>query len=262
MTRVPSGELMTLNAPADLPPWPLPVLIVGKAQEVALDRAAAAGTMTSLLLDGTYDNRAEADEVVGHIGHGAKTVIVTTPSSGWFHCAGERGPGVALWLGLARWAAQHPDAASFQFVASSGHEIGGLGVEHFVKHFAPKPMDVHTWLHLGAGIAVYDYDTAGGGFRRKPTASPMRRLFCTKEYVSVLRRAFADLPDIKPMVTDKPNGEMIVFLREGYRFWGFGSPSPYHHQPGDFPAITTGPELLEPVGRAILNALATIIREK
>jgi hypothetical protein len=262
MTRVPSGELVTLNAPSELPPWPLPVLIVGKAQKAAIDRAATAGASTSLLLDGAYDDRAEADEVVGKIGHGSRTVIVTTPSSGWFHCAGERGPGIALWLGLARWAAQHPSDTTFLFVASSGHEIGGLGVEHFVAKLAPKPADVFTWLHLGAGIAVYDYDTSGGGFRKKTTASPMRRLFCSREYVPVLKAAFADLPDIKPIVTDRPNGEMVVFQRLGYRYWGFGSPSPFHHQPGDLPATSTGPELLEPVGQAILTALATLLDRK
>ena len=32
----------------------------------------------------------------------ARHVVVTTPISGWFGCGGERGPGVALLLGLAR----------------------------------------------------------------------------------------------------------------------------------------------------------------
>src|SRR5207244_7661833 len=51
MTRVPSGEYMALNAPAELPAWPVPVLLVGKAAEATLDRAAAAGTQASPLLD-------------------------------------------------------------------------------------------------------------------------------------------------------------------------------------------------------------------
>ena len=258
VTRVPSGEYMALNAQAGPAAWPVPVVLVGRADEAALDRAAAAGTPASLLLDGKYDDAAEAVEVVGRIGRGAKTVVISTPSSGWFRCAGERGPGIALWLGLARWAARHPGDTCYLFVASSGHELGGLGVKHFVEHHAPKPGDVRCWLHLGAGIATYDYDTAGDGFQRKTTVSPMRRLYSTKEFVPTLADAFAGLPDLKPVASDRPGGEMLVFARAGYRYWGFAGGSVFHHQPGDVPDRITGPELLEPVGRAIVAALEKI----
>ena len=71
-----------------------------------------------MILDGKYQADAEAYEVIGKLNRGKKLVVVTTPSSGWFQCAGERGAGVALWLGLARWAARQKTDFSYQFVAS------------------------------------------------------------------------------------------------------------------------------------------------
>ena len=84
--------------------------------------------------------------------------MISTPYSAWFKAGGERGPGVALFLALARWAAKHPTEDSYLFVASSGHELGGAGIKSFMDKYAPPPDQVTCWLHLGASISAYDWE--------------------------------------------------------------------------------------------------------
>jgi hypothetical protein len=252
VSQIETGELMALNAMAGPEPWPIPFLLVGPKDEGAI-RTGASGSM---LIDGTYDPAAEAYEVIGNLGRVGKRFIISTPYSGWFRCAGERGPGIALWLALARWAATQQ--ASFTFVASSAHELNGLGIRSFIDEVAPNPNEIACWLHLGAGIATYAYKQTPGGLEMLRTPSDMRKLYTVPQFEGVLREAFSDMPDLKPIVTSKPGGEMILMAQKGYPVMGFAGGSEFHHMPGDIPGRITGPELLEPVARDLVKALTQI----
>lgn len=254
VTKSLPGEIVALNAMAGLQQWPVPVLCVGQRDEAALDRAASA----ALRIEGEYKTDAEAFETVGRLRRNKPLILISTPSSGWFRCAGERGPGVALWLGLARWAARRESKASYLFVASSGHELSGVGIRSFIEHSAPPPGDVACWLHLGAGIATYEYRRTASGLEKLATASRARRLYTRPQFESLLAKAFAGQPDLKPIVTDQPGGEMIVMAQKGYPFMGFAGGSAFHHMPGDLPERITGPELLEPVARSLAAALELV----
>ena len=59
-------------------------------------------------------------------------LIVMTPRSAWYACASERGGGIACWLELMRSLRSAPPARDVLFVASSGHELGHLGIDIFV----------------------------------------------------------------------------------------------------------------------------------
>ena len=254
----PTGEIVEQNAMSGLAKWSVPILIVGQSDEALLDQAAARSASCTLLLDGQYKDKAEAYEVIGKLNRGKKLVVVTTPSSGWFHCAGERGPGIALWLGLARWAEHQKSDLSYEFVASSGHELHGAGIEEFMKREPPPRENVLCWLHLGAGIATYDYKKTDHGLEKQSNASHLRRLFSVQRFAPILREAFADLPDLKPIVADRPRGEMVLMAEKGYPYFGFAGGNVFHHMPGDLPERITGPELLEPVGRDLINAFKMI----
>ena len=132
------------------------------------------------------------------------------------------------------------------------------GVEEFLE-LQPPPKDrVFCWLHLGAGIATYDYKKTDRGFEKQANASHLRRLFSIQKFAPILAEAFADLPDLKPIVTEKPGGEMVRFAAMGYPYFGFAGGNVFHHQPGDTPERITGPELLEPVGRDLVKTFARI----
>jgi hypothetical protein len=121
-------ELCTLNSPFTATPWPVPIVVVGSKHEAFL----ASATRLDLLTVGGFAGAGESSNVVGRLfipgpppplpsfnssrratnsssgragskqRRAARHVVVTTPTTGWFKCGGERGPGVALWLQLAR----------------------------------------------------------------------------------------------------------------------------------------------------------------
>ncbi len=79
-------------------------------------------------------------------------LVVMTPRSGWWNCAAERGGGIVCWLEIMQ--AVHSDGPmrDVYFVASSGHELGHLGLKAFLKQRPGLARDALTWLHLGASI--------------------------------------------------------------------------------------------------------------
>lgn len=251
--RTRTGEFAALNAQDGLEPKPIPCLLVGGADEARLADAASAGAPAEISILGRHVSDAVGYEVLGRIGTGPKEVIVSTPSSGWFYCAGERGPGIAIWLALARAIGRRPPpGVRFTFVASSGHELDGVGMHHFLQEIAPKPERVKSWLHLGAGIATFAYD----GARRLDTVSTTRGLMTNDPaLMPALERDFAGQPGLKPVLTDKPVGEMAYMAEHGYRCWGIAGAWALHHMRSDLPERATSPEILEPTARAIHRAI-------
>jgi len=234
-----SGELVALNSTANAEPWAIPILLVGPAEETNLRGAID----VAISIQGRDEPRAEAFETIAEIGTGEKHIVVSTPSSGWFRCAGERGPGVAIWLALARWASHRESGVRYTFVASSGHEIGEQGMRSFLAAQAPRPEEVDVWLHLGASIA------ARGSTRRMMTNH--------REWLPVLTRNFGPLPDLQPEVTEAPVGELAQLAKLGYRCFGIAGGHTLFHAAGDLPSVTSA-AMLEPVGQALLRTIADL----
>ena len=187
-------------------------------------------------------------------------MVVSTPTSGWFTCGGERGPGIAVALGLAKWVARRKPHVGYLFDFNSGHELMGIGVRRFLAELAPKPAEVRCWLHLGANIATYDFERNSPVYR--PVANNSKyRLPCSNEaMLPALSTAFADMPQVKPTV-GPGIGELIAFIQQGYRAFGmFGGRHYYFHNPGDGPQ-TTAPELLQPVAACLAEALEAFEKE-
>ena len=114
-------------------------------------------------------------------------IVVSTPQSGWFRCAAERGPGIALFLGLARWASKRTSGSSFLFVSTSGHELGALGMRVFHDELAPRPERVLCWIHLGAGIATFKWEDGPTGLKRLQEPDSGRSLMCSKDLAATLK---------------------------------------------------------------------------
>jgi hypothetical protein len=258
VTEGSTKEIIALNSPAGAEPWPIPVVLAAPRDETVLVSAARSGAQASLLVDGDDDHDASAKNVIARVDRGKELIVVSTPQSGWFRCAGERGPGIALFLALARWASRRPSGASFLFVSTSGHELGGLGMRAFQKELAPAPERVLCWLHLGAGIATYSWDETPAGLRILREADPKRSLMTSRDLAPLLTSTFAGLPGLTPTV-DRAVGEFEFMLKAGYKTFGIAAGHRFHHTPADSPEMT-GPEVLEPVGRALINTLEAIER--
>jgi len=256
-----SGEIFANNvaAPFNQTPWPLPVVQVGPRERLSLIEAAGREAEAFLRVEGRDDPQAEAANVLGRLTRGRRFVVVSTPQSGWFRGAGERGAGVALFLALARWAASLPSGPSWLFLSNTGHELDNMGMHRLMDSGqVPVPQDVLCWLHLGASIAVYDW-RHNGRFLERDGPSNHTNLVTAPDFLPLLERAFADVPFITPR-TGETAGELTGVLKKGYRAFGFFGGHYFFHGPSDGPE-TTGPELLEPVGRALVRALTQVLAE-
>ena len=256
ITEGATREIIALNSPAGAEPWPIPVVLVGERDAAALVAGARSSQRAAFLLDGIDDQNAIARNVIARLDRGKDLIVVSSPQSGWFRCAAERGPGIALFLGLARWASRRPSGSSFLFVSTSGHELGGLGMRAFQKELAPPPSRVLCWLHLGAGIAAYSWEETAAGWKRLPEPDSRRYLMTSRDLVPLLTTTFAGLPGLTP-TTSHAVGEFEFMIKAGYRTFGIAAGHRFHHTPADSPEMT-GPEILEPVGRALVKTLEVI----
>lgn len=149
-------------------------------------------------------------------------VIVITPRSGWWQCASERGGGIACWLEIIRAVATAKPERPVRFVASSGHELGHLGLEHFLEKEKGLVPNAAAWIHLGACIGA-----AGGQSRLQSSADEIEQLALT-----ALERAGASIDRRVPRGT-VPGGEARNIHVNGGRYISLLGSSPHFHNPDD-----------------------------
>ena len=126
----------------------------------------------------------------------------------------------------------------------------------FLKDLAPTPDRVLCWIHLGAGIASYAWDETQSGPKRLQEPDSKRLLMTSPDLVPLLTTTFAGHPGLTPTVGRRV-GELELILKAGYRCFGIAAAHRFHHTPADSPEMT-GPEIIEPVGRALVNTLETL----
>lgn len=258
VSRGPSGKIVAINTADDAEPWPIPVMLVAGDDEERLVEHSVRQADASLLLEGEDVAEARSRNVFGLHEAGSDFIVISTPTSGWHDCGGERGPGVALALALARWVGERRPNVGYWFDFNAGHERLNLGTRLFLEHRAPPPKRVRAWLHLGANIATWDHPEVDGEIvqRAAPERYPVP---CgDEEVLKIVSAAFAGT-GITPYVGEGI-GELGPVLEAGYRGFGvYGGRYRYFHTPGD-PPTGTAPELLEPVAGAVAKALEAIER--
>ncbi|HXH21291.1 MAG TPA: hypothetical protein VNN10_04620 [Dehalococcoidia bacterium] len=91
--------------------------------------------------------------IAGVVGSRAP-VVVMTPLTGWWHCAAERGGGLACWLEAIRGLAGSRPARPAVFIATGGHELGDLGLRRLLAEEPYLERDAFAWVRLGADIGA------------------------------------------------------------------------------------------------------------
>ena len=81
-------------------------------------------------------------------------LVVMTPRSGWWSCASERGGGVAAWLEIMRTVSRGEAQRDVIFTANTGHELGHIGLDHYLGSREALIKGAHMWIHLGANFAA------------------------------------------------------------------------------------------------------------
>jgi len=246
------GTIHAPNVPRMGGPSEIPVLYVARDQSETLSNAAERGDEVELFIDGAFEPRAKARNVVASLDRGPQRIVVSTPYSGWFRCGGERGSGLAMFIALARWAANRDTEFSYTFLANSAHELGYAGMSAFLENRAPEPGTVVCWLHLGANVALLPE-------ARPPDGARPTRLFTTNPaWEPLLTPLLRDVPWVRVSVGREPNGELALVVPKGYAALNLaGGGNRWMHSPQDGPE-TTGPDVLQPLALALAACLQAI----
>jgi hypothetical protein len=171
-------------------------------------------------------NPAEALNVTAKI-TGARAdllpLVVMTPRSGWYSCASERGGGIVCWLELMTKLRAAKPARDVLFVASSGHELGHLGINAFVDKRPGIVKHSVAWIHLGANIGA----AADPGNTLQASDNEIEEVWAnamTAAGLSITRR--------NPRGT-VPGGEAEVVHRGGGRYISVIGRNALFHNPDD-----------------------------
>jgi hypothetical protein len=212
------------NARSFVKPYGVPVLQVSSSTKDWLTGLMESGSELHVVADGARVNAA-ADNVLATI-HGRRQelapVVVMTPRSGWWQCASERGGGLACWLESLRAVAQARPDRTVRFIASSGHELGHLGLESFLHEEPALIKSAAGWLHLGANIGA-----AEGRMRLQSSSDEIEALA-----VAAMQKAGARVDGRVPRGT-VPAGEARNIHVGGGRYVSLLGSGPYFHNPLD-----------------------------
>jgi Peptidase family M28 len=157
-------------------------------------------------------------------------LVIMTPRSGWWTCASERGGGIACWLEVMRALNGTNPARDVMFVASSGHELGQLGIETYAERRPDLIKRARAWIHFGANVGA----AQDPGVNLQASDDEMERVMAepmTAAGIKIDRRV--------PRGT-VPGGEAGVVHRGGGRYLSIIGRNALFHNPAD-----RGPEAVD-----------------
>ncbi|MYJ74698.1 MAG: hypothetical protein F4089_06165 [Gammaproteobacteria bacterium] len=210
------------NADRFRTPFGPPVLQVATEHERWLRGAAARAEPVTLTAHVGFETATGTNVVCRLPGRepDLAPLAVLTPKSAWWVCTAERGGGIAVWLALLRHFAANRPRRDVLFVATSGHELGHLGLDHFLTTNARR--DAHAWMHLGANFAAM-------GSRIRLQASDADLLGTAR---SALAAAAVSVATTTPL-GERPGGEARNIHDLGGRYVSLLGTNPWFHHPDD-----------------------------
>jgi hypothetical protein len=247
-----SGRLVAPNRSPTQPGSGLPALLVAGALAERLRTASVRARISARVVGGRTSN------VIGRIGAGPDRdrMLLTTPLSGWFRCAGERGTGIAVMLAVAERLAA--EGVPILVNGNSGHELIDLGAHRFAE---TKPA-ARAIFHFGASVGAGERD--GVDFR---LTDGVKIRAWVPGASAALAAAFAPLAKTPVVVADAEHADPDSWIGEA-RVWctldrplismagGFS----LFHTPEDVPERATTPALLERVYHAAVAAARIVAR--
>ena len=178
----------------------------------------------------------------------AQRVVVTTPISGWFRCAGERGCGLAIAIFVSRQLSKN---FAVDLLLTSGHELGMCGGYHLAQNYNPKPECV---LHLGSCIANID---------AKMTAICSTNSATAAHIASILKRLGIKLATLSDP-TNKENwvGESMCWVSNNLPILSIAGLAPHFHARSDLPEVVTNPGLLNTAIEVIIDSALALANQR
>lgn len=234
VTHGPTGQVIALNTGVDAREFDRPVALMAPVEAERL--MALDGQLATLTLD-RDDGIRPAFNLIGQRDRGAgRHLVLSTPRSGWFDCAGERGSGLAAWLLLVEWAIEGVPDLDLTVLCSSAHEHSHAGARRYLADGAPCPDQTALWLHIGANAATRDWRETRDGFHALPSADAQRFLAVSASYLDAASACFAGAPGLEMphAVADGAAGELADIVAAGHRsVAGVFGAHRFHHTAGD-----------------------------
>lgn len=153
--KVDAPGMGLLNAEQFREPYGAPAIHVSSEARDAVLAAAARG-VTAKLVSQSHRTRTEARNVVVTLpgrDPSLAQLVVMTPRSSWWQSTAERGGGIVCWLESLGALLAEPPRRPVTLVATSGHELGHIGLDDFVAR-RPDCERGCTWVHYGANIGA------------------------------------------------------------------------------------------------------------
>jgi hypothetical protein len=154
LTRGSRPGLFLTNAAAFNKPFGPPMLQVSSGESEWLGEQAHKHAEATVV---AHANRtaARAFNVTAKIAGSKPTlapIVVMAPRSGWWQCASEQGSRMVCWLEAMRGLVTGKPKRDCFFVALSGHELGFLGMDAYLKSRQDLIKRAHAWVFFGSSI--------------------------------------------------------------------------------------------------------------
>jgi hypothetical protein len=247
-----SPGLAPSNAEYFLEPYGPPVLQVAREEGDWLSAAAERRARCRLVVEAGR-TPAEAFDVMTSV-RGRSPELpplwVMTPRSGWWNCCGERGGGIVCWLEVMRAVKEAGPERDVHFIATSGHELGHLGLESYLLENPATATEALLWVHFGANIGA--------------ATAPSVRIFSADAGLEARTLAALRAEGISEVVSappgTPPGGEARNIHRRGGRFITLVGGNAHFHLPSDrWPAAVDIPSIARQARafRALCSELAS-----
>lgn len=156
VTRGSHPGLFLLNAGSFAKPFGPPTLQVSSVESGWLKEQAQQRAEATLVAHASR-TAAEALNVtvkVAGSNPALAPLVFMAPRSGWWQCVSEQGSRLACWLEVIRVLAAGKPARDSFFVALSGHELGLLGIDAYLKRRGDLVKRAHAWIFFGSDIGA------------------------------------------------------------------------------------------------------------
>ena len=241
------------NADSFAKPYGVPVLQVGTDDHLFLRDLAARGSEARFVAHAVR-TPAEARNVVTVVtgrNISLAPVVIMTPRSGWWNCASERGGGLACWTEVIRAIVSARTERTVIAIASSGHELGHLGLDRLLERRRRLIKEASAWIHLGANIGA-----ARGVPRLQASDDEIEGLAA-----AALSKAGAEVRQRVPRGT-RPGGEARNIHDGGGRYLSLLGSGPFFHNMADrwpaavdLPAVTRFCQAFSELATTLANRL-------
>jgi hypothetical protein len=156
LTRGARPGLFLMNALAFSKPSGPPMLQVSSVESNWLKEYAQSRTEATLVVQ-VKRTASQALNVTAKIAGSSPAlapVVLMAPRSAWWQCVSEQGSRLACWLEAIRVVAAGKPSRDCLFVALSGHELGRLGIDPYIKRRPDLVRRAHAWIFLGSDIGA------------------------------------------------------------------------------------------------------------